>query len=227
MWHINQAFVGWLKSPFRSDAIETEHIVFTDPGNYAHKMRSAVTFMRLSSALLRCCLEAFKDQTWKQSPNAHDEAHLLYGAVSVQHIQHWAGAGGRGPLPLLPKGGSLCSVWQLGWGSGVCWLPIQGRGCCGGEGPRLWLPEQGTLMCQAPAKIAASCLGWCFRHSAQDLWLKTAGPSKSCQTGRGRHCSLQGFSWAGCVSCWVDGSWPDQQSQFLGRREGRRDQSSM
>lgn len=59
MWHIKQAFVGWLKSLFRLDAIETERIVFTDPGNYAHKMRSAVTFMRLNSALLRCCLGTF------------------------------------------------------------------------------------------------------------------------------------------------------------------------
>lgn len=45
--------MGWLKSLFGSDAILTECIVFKDPGNYAHKMHSAVTFMRLSSALVR------------------------------------------------------------------------------------------------------------------------------------------------------------------------------
>lgn len=231
MWHIKQAFVGWLKSLFRLDAIETEHIVFTDPGNYAHKMHSAVTFMRLNSALLRCCLGTFKDQTWKQSRNPHVESHLLCWAVSWCSTSStvrrgWAGVQ-EAPLPLAAEGRQLvlCLAGCLGAsrGGGLCWSPIQGRGCYGGEELRLWLPEQGKLMCKAPARIAAPCLGQCSRHSAQDPWLKTTGPSKSCQPGRAQHCSLQGFSWAGCVSCWVDGGWPDQEGQFLGRRERRKE----
>lgn len=175
MWHIKQAFVGWLKSLFRSDAIETEHIVFTDPGNYAHKMCSAVTFMRLNSALLRCCLGAFKDQTWKQSCNPHAEPHLLRWAVSGCRASEGGGVQ-EAPLPLAAQGRwlVLCLAAWLGAskGSGLCLSSIQGRGCCGGERMKLWLPEQGTLMCKAAAKIAALCLSWCFRHSA--LWLRTA-----------------------------------------------------
>lgn len=151
----------------------------------------------------------------------------VLGCLLMQSIQHCA-EGGCPKSPFIPccprRQLVLCLAAWLGAseGRGLCWSPIPGGAAVVEKG---WgcgsLNRIHRCMCKAPAKIAAPCLGCCFRHSAQELWLKTAGPSKSCQPGRAQHFSLQGFSWAGCVSCWVDGGWPDQQGQFLGSRERR------
>lgn len=225
MWHIKQAFVGWLKSLFGLDAIETEHIVFTDPGNYAHKMCSAVTFMRLNSVLLRCCLGAFREQTWKQSRDAHVESHLLCWAVSwgstSSAAQRWES---KVLFLCCPREAAWALSGSLAGGFWAQWVVlVTHAGESAGEGLRLWLPEQGTLMCKAPAKIAAPCLGWCFRHSAWDFGSRQQVLPKAARlAGLSPAASKASLELAVCLVGWMVVDLTNRDSSWAGERGGKR-----
>lgn len=71
-------------------------------------------------------------------------------SLGAEHPALCRGWMSKEPLcPLLPKEAACALSGSLAggfWGRWVVLVTHPGRGCCGGEGLRLWLPEQGTLM---------------------------------------------------------------------------------